>query len=152
MVSTDERFWKKVLMRGLNECWEWVASKNEKGYGYFKLDGKMQKAHREAWQMVFGEIPSNTCVCHSCDNPSCCNPSHLWLGDNSDNVSDRENKRRGIHRFLPGEDNISSKITRAIAENIRIEYANGKTQVSLAKEYGIHQTTVSKIILHKKWA
>ena len=87
-----ERFWNKVDKT--DDCWNWTASKNIQGYGYFRFDGKMRKAHRMAWLLVNGEIPDGMCVCHTCDNPGCVNPIHLWLGTNQDNMDDMNNKGR----------------------------------------------------------
>lgn len=87
-----ERFWNKVDKSG--DCWLWTASKTHQGYGYFRFDGKMCKAHRMAWLLVNGEIPNEMLVCHSCDNPSCVNPEHLWLGTNQENMDDMNKKGR----------------------------------------------------------
>lgn len=90
-----QRFWNKV--EKTDGCWLWTASKNRQGYGYFRFDGKMMKAHRMAWLLVHGEIPEGMLVCHTCDNPSCVNPEHLWLGTNQDNQNDMNAK--GRHGF-----------------------------------------------------
>ena len=90
-----QRFWDKV--EKTDGCWVWTASKNRQGYGYFRFDGKMRKAHRMAWLFAIGEIPEGMMVCHSCDNPSCVNPEHLWLGTGQDNMDDMNTK--GRHGF-----------------------------------------------------
>ncbi len=81
-------------------CWIWKASKNKQGYGYFKLDGRMQKAHRVSWMIFSGSVvKDDTCVLHHCDNPSCVRPNHLFLGTYSDNLIDSFKKgRRDQHR------------------------------------------------------
>ena len=87
-----KRFWDKVDKTG--ECWIWTAYTKTDGYGQFKFDGKMRGAHRMAWLLTNGEIPDGMLVCHTCDNPSCVNPNHLFLGTNQDNADDKMNKGR----------------------------------------------------------
>jgi hypothetical protein len=87
-----QRFWDKVDKSG--DCWLWTASKTHQGYGYFRFDGTMRKAHRMSWLLANGEIPDEMFVCHTCDNPSCVNPEHLWLGNNQDNMDDMNIKSR----------------------------------------------------------
>jgi len=96
-MDTENRFWAKVNKLGENECWPWMASKSQRGYGVFGFRGTIWKAHRVAYTMAIGEIPSGLLVCHKCDNPSCCNPAHLWAGTSSDNNRDRSIKGRNNH-------------------------------------------------------
>lgn len=101
LTPADEaRFWAKVDKSGGSDaCWLWTASKNKHGYGHLKADGAMIRAHRIAWAITNGQIPHDgsyhgICVCHKCDVKLCCNPSHLFLGTQQDNVKDRDAKRR----------------------------------------------------------
>ena len=87
-----DRFWDKVDKTG--ECWIWTASKNKKGYGRFGFGSRAQLAHRVSWLLSNGEIPDGMLACHTCDNPPCVNPSHLWLGTQKDNVVDMSSKGR----------------------------------------------------------
>jgi hypothetical protein len=80
-------------------CWEWKAGKDASGYGVLHVDGKQEKAHRFAWKLYRGEIPEHDSyhgmmVCHHCDNPSCVNPEHLFIGLANDNVQDMVKKGR----------------------------------------------------------
>ena len=94
MKTIQERFWAKVDKSGGDDaCWNWVGSKRH-GYGQFWDGKKPAIATRFIWQKINGEIPSNFYVCHSCDNPSCVNPRHLWLGTHGDNVRDMFKKKR----------------------------------------------------------
>ena len=74
-------------------CWEWTGTKVG-GYGRLGWKGKSDYAHRVAWRVFKGPIVDDLCVCHKCDNPSCVNPDHLWLGTHQQNMIDRENKNR----------------------------------------------------------
>lgn len=91
----EERFWPKVDKRCSDECWVWRGGRYSRGYGRFFLAGKSARAHRIAWQLANGEaVPAGMIVCHSCDNPPCVNPSHLWLGTGTDNYADMVQKGR----------------------------------------------------------
>jgi len=74
-------------------CWEWNG-KLLAGYGVFRWNSKQQKAHRASYEQYKGAIPDGYFVCHSCDNPKCVNPDHLWVGTQSDNIKDAVRKGR----------------------------------------------------------
>ena len=118
-----ERFWEKVDIRTEDDCWNWKNSKYPTGYGHFS-SGKPRRgrySHRVAWELTYGPIPEDKCICHHCDNPSCCNPKHLFLGTTADNMHDRDRK---------GHNNNGKKLPRKIKvediENIYKEYKPGK--------------------------
>jgi hypothetical protein len=95
--SVEDRFWPKVARRGDDDCWLWTASKLKSGYGLLGSDyrGEERLAHRISWALASGEdVPKHICVLHSCDNPSCVNPKHLWLGTHADNTADKVRKGR----------------------------------------------------------
>ncbi len=93
--SVKDRFFKKVSKRpDKNGCLVWLAGRTEYGYGRFCFHGKTQRAHRFAWEMVWGVIPVGYDILHSCDNPPCVNIYHLGLGTPKDNSQDAKNKGR----------------------------------------------------------
>lgn len=142
-----ERFWPKVDKRGPDECWVWNGRRNQRGYGKLRLDDRRYRgAHRISWFLAHGEWP-DLFVCHSCDNPPCVNPAHLWLGTNDDNIADRLAKGRppGPAR---GEANRTAKLTPVQVLEIR---AAGGRGADLARRFGVTNTTISHIRLGKTW-
>ena len=99
------RFWNKVNKEGQihfilrTKCWIWTAHKYPKGYGQFGFNGKVTAAHRVSWILHYGPIPEGLLVCHRCDNPSCVNPEHLFLGTAKDNAEDMGRKGRQVKKI-----------------------------------------------------
>jgi hypothetical protein len=90
-----ERFWSRVdTSGGLWACWPWTRGRNGAGYGLISQQHRDVSAHRLSWELANGPIPPGLYVCHTCDNPPCCNPSHLFLGTPTDNVRDMYAKGR----------------------------------------------------------
>jgi hypothetical protein len=136
-----ERFWSYVVKS--DDCWEWQGTRTANGYGTILGDGKRHYAHRVSYEIADGPIPEGLDVCHHCDNPPCINPAHLFLGTATDNARDMAAKGRA---------GITSKITPAQAEEIRVRYrAGGILQRELAVEYGLSQPTVSEILSDVLW-
>lgn len=143
-------FWRKVSKLGSDECWLWTGCVGKKGYGQFGVNGNMDGAHRVSWQIHYGGIPSGLCVCHSCDNPPCVNPAHLWLGTTLDNILDKEIKGRGNQP--KGEVHSQSKLTHAQVNEIRAQYAaGGTTQAAIGIQFGVADGTISDIINGITW-
>lgn len=87
------RFWNKVYKT--DSCWLWIGSRLPTGYGTFRVGKKVKRAHRVSWELHNGPIiDGSLLVCHTCDNPMCVNPDHLFLGTNLDNMRDRNAKGR----------------------------------------------------------
>ena len=147
-----ERFWQYVE-KG-DGCWQWKAGRNKSGYGTTSKNRKSVLAHRVAWELTNGPIPPGLCVLHRCDNRLCCNPSHLRLGTNADNVADRSRKGRGRapDQCLHGEDVPTSKLTAVQVLEIRARWSSGGvTQEALGDAYGVSQTAIGKIVRGVRW-
>ena len=93
-----DRLERSVEIDPVTECWEWQLSKNKLGYGLMRYENKMRTPHRVSYEYYNNTtIPPGMCVCHTCDNPSCINPNHLWLGTRQDNTKDMESKDRQMY-------------------------------------------------------
>lgn len=149
--TLEERFWSKVIiLADDNQCWLWTAFCQERGYGWFGYNGKSVRAHKIAWILPNYVIPDGMEICHSCDNPRCCNPKHLFLGTHKENMDDRDRKGRNINH--KGEKHGNSKLTEKQVYEIRQYYAEGGiTQLELAIQYEISLDTTHRIINRKVW-
>lgn len=140
MTSTADRFWAKVSVGCLDDCWIWTACRNEDNYGQFRFRGQMQLAHRVAFEFYFGEFDLSKCVLHDCDNPPCCNPWHLFLGTQRENIADRNRKGRTAHTF--GERNGRFKLSADYHHEIIRLRLEGATLRELADLYGVSQSLI----------
>ena len=92
-----KNFMRRVNIEELKDCWVWTGARDASGYGSFHMCARGQvPAHRAAWEFNFGPIPPGLLVCHTCDNPPCVNPAHLFLGTYSDNMQDCISKGRHV--------------------------------------------------------
>jgi len=147
-MTLAERFWSKVDRSGESECWPWTGAKNTDGYGIIRGDVSLARAHRVAWELVNGSIPDGMEVCHRCDNPSCCNPAHGFLGTQSDNMHDAAMKGRVAH----SENHWNSKLTWPEVQVARKMYATGRVRVChLSEVLGISEGTVRHFLCGRTW-
>ncbi len=147
--SIEERFWEKVDKSG--DCWLWTAATNLNGYGVIWFNQVMTPAPRVAVFLTGLEIPDGMCVCHTCDNPPCVNPSHLFIGSYSDNLVDMVSKGRANRP--KGERSPFAKMTDEGVLAARAAYAEGGAlQKDLAEQYGVSKTAMRRILIREKWA
>jgi len=147
-LSLEERLRKHIVFSTKTSCWEWTRHITKWGYGVVKVEGKAQLAHRISY-LVFKGDPIGMCVLHTCDNPKCINPDHLFLGTNSDNVKDKVSKNRQskIGEY-PGERHHSAKLT-----NKDVLFIREKTlsQTKLARMFETTQPNISLIQNRVNW-
>jgi len=133
----------------MTDCIEWTGARNTDGYGNRWFRGRCWKAHRVAWVEANGEIPEEMHVLHHCDNPSCVNPEHLFLGTHADNMADMKAKKRfKIPPRRPGDPHPTAKLTQEQVDAIR---SDTRSQRTIAADYGISQPNVSMIKTHTIW-
>jgi hypothetical protein len=135
-LSFEHKLWSKIDKKGEDECWHYIGALDRDGYGHCVYDGKTYQAHRAVYEVVKGPIPKGYHVCHSCDNPTCCNPKHLGTD------SPKENMRQKIERGRDTKPNFLPKKRWIIRHLIK----HGQIQQRLVGElYGISGTSARKI-------
>lgn len=150
--SLPERLWAKVDVGPDDACWPFRGKTDHFGYGILSGGrGAGARAHRVAYEDKVGPIPAGLVVMHECDNPPCCNPSHLTVGTRADNNRDRAQKKRGREARQGGSSNAMARLTDADVGEIRRLRGEGATQQSIADRFGISQAQVSKITRGLSW-
>lgn len=138
--DVEERFWSKVEKGSEDECWEWQAAQDSDGYGNFKINGSVERAHRVALALDEGDLSSLDefdLVRHTCDNPSCCNTDHLVEGNQKDNMIDMSKRGRASGQRLDADD----------ARLIKERYANEDVSYSeLADDFGVEKGSIAAIL------
>jgi hypothetical protein len=153
--TLEERLWAQVAPPNERGCREFVGAQVNRRPG----PGKLKDEHgrpiipaRAAWTVTNGPIPPGLLVCHRCDNPPCCEISHLFLGTHLDNMRDMSEKGRGRTRPSSGEQNPNALLDPATAAEIRRRYdSGGIRQVDLATEFGVSQSLVSLVVRREAW-
>lgn len=153
ITSISDRFWEKVNIRGKDECWIWLSAKDINGYGRFyagKFNGKRKYilAHRQSYELTYGDIKDNLHVCHTCDTPSCVNPSHMFLGVAADNIKDMVSKNRQARN----ENHSQAKLTNVEVTEIRKLWGTGHyLQREIAEKFGVGRQEIGNIVNKKNW-
>lgn len=142
-----ERFWSKV--KKTRGCWLWIAGKNKRGYGWFRdSNGESRLAHRVSWELVNGVVPDGLLVLHTCDNPSCVRPDHLFIGTHRDNVRDMIEKGRAV--YVKGEQHGRAKLGEKEVKEIKRKYFEGSV-LQLSKFYRVSPSMITRILMNKSW-
>lgn len=148
------RLLTSVEMRADDECWPFVGAKTTGGYGafYCRLPGEKRArphtASRLMYMVLNGPISRDAHVCHSCDNPICCNPGHLWLGSHGDNMADMAQKGRTRKIGFKGADHPASKLT---ANDVAAIRASSEPSTALAERYGVTASNIHRIKTRRTW-
>lgn len=148
------RFWAKVQLAGQDQCWLWQGAADKWGYGRFGFYivgvKKQVLATRFSYTITKGPVPNGELVLHSCDNPACVNPNHLYAGTHNKNMEDMKVKGRAYKPL--GEKNANAKL---IADDVLLIIKlgeNGLKPKEIAPRFGVSRRCVEQIILRKRWA
>lgn len=146
MLDAKEKFLDLVSPEPNSGCWLWLGGTFADGYGCFCIGKEFDRwrAHRASVRLFVGEFDEELCVLHKCDNKHCVNPGHLFLGTHTDNSNDKVRKRR--HKF--GERHSLAKIKESQVGIIRADRRSNK---SIAKDYGVSDTTIAQIKRRETW-
>ena len=162
-VPLAQRFWAKADMHGEDECWPWKGARSGAGYGIIWVEGRNRQASQIAWELANGiPFPDGLIACHTCDNPPCVNPAHIFPGTTADNRHDAVTKGRvpsGVNHpvylnpgLVTGMRNPCSKLTDDDVAEIRRRYAQGGvTKAAMAREYRVSQTAIYYVIRGRHW-
>ena len=142
--TIQERLDRYVFAEPMSGCFLWAGSTTVDGYGIIGIDKRMVRVHRLAYETFVGPIPVGMHVLHKCDTPACCNPNHLFIGTDADNVTDCMKKGR---RATP----MSKKICKLTPAQVRAIREDTRTNAAIAKDYGICAMTVSNIHTRTTW-
>lgn len=147
--TSPESFWARVRKGAEDACWPWTGRTDDGGYGLVSYADKSRRASHVAWLFTYGSWPRLQ-VLHSCDNPSCLNPKHLFEGTQLDNMRDRNAKGRAPDQR--GEAGPGARLTARQVAEIRKKYKpRVVTLAMLAAQYGVHYVTIHDVIKRKTW-
>lgn len=154
-LSEYDRFFRWIEIGAGDECWRWLGSRKSSGkppvpwHGQWRSgDGRIELAHRGAWRLMKGEIPTGMCVLHRCDNPICVNPSHLFIGTQSDNAKDMWTKGRARPKSNIGSAHGMSKLTESLVREIR---ASSESGLNLSKRLMLSPTAICDVRKRRTW-
>lgn len=162
MANELERFWTHVDQSGgAAACWPWTSARDKDGYGIFETREKTVRATRYLMRSL-GHDVSGRFVLHNCDNPSCMNPAHLRVGTARENSADMKARGRSLTgdrnpaRQRPetrprGDSHSLARLTSQQVQTIRVEYANGTTQIALARRFGVGESTIGSVVRRETW-
>jgi LysM repeat protein len=161
--STTERLWSKITKaQDANSCWPWTGPVGTRGYGLLTVASKTKQAHRLVWEEQHGAISDGMVICHKCDNPNCCNPNHLFIGTQKDNLADCRAKGRfpagprhglALHpeRRARGSKVSTAKLTERDIPEIYHAKVAGDSIYAIAERYGVSASTIHLVCKGKTW-
>jgi hypothetical protein len=153
---------KRLSIGTLGGCWFWTGAGSDHRYGVITYERRCYSTHRLAYELWKGPVPTGMLVCHSCDNPLCCNPSHLFLGTPKDNTEDMLRKGRKVlgagvftkgsirERIAAGQKH-GQKLRSADVLSIRQRVDRGENRKIICAEYGISNSTISALMTGQNW-
>lgn len=130
---------KRIVKGAVDECWPCTGYHNANGYARVKLGQREFYAHRVMWAITNRTDPAHLIICHSCDNPVCCNPAHLWLGTQADNARDRDAKGRARKVRRP-------RISRQSLMLVMLRRLGGTLEITLKEAREMSAFTMAKEI------
>lgn len=149
--TDDLDYFLQNVSFGLTECWYWIGSIDQNGYGIWSFR-KKTKAHRSVFQTFKNEIPKKKLVLHHCDSRNCVNPDHLYIGDQFQNIRDMISRKRNfIPNPLKGDRNPMAKLSREkinFAENLR---STGMSYKKIATQMGFSTMTIFRALTKRSW-
>lgn len=138
-IDPISHFWLRVHTTADDtECWLWKGCTNGRGYGQYRVNGKCWATHRYAWTVSYGRIADGLCILHKCDNPPCCNPKHLALGTQQENMQDKQIKGRQLF----GKHVNVAKLDDVMALQIFQRLDSGESPHQIAKTTPICASTI----------
>lgn len=151
-IPIEDRFEMSKQVDPVTGCHNFMGFLDRNGYGRIKYKNKGYAAHRLFWMINNGELSSEQHVLHHCDNPSCFNLDHLFIGTNGDNVADKVSKGRQYHP-PKGRSHLRpmAKLTETQVMEIKSLLKRGYRQIDIAKDFGVSRGIISDIYLSKTW-
>jgi len=146
-----KNFWDKV--EKTDGCWNWKASTNSRGYGQLKMPNTRKNvlAHRLSYTMAFGDIKDGLFVCHKCDNRTCVNPNHLFVGTAKENMQDMDAKGRRVKANMAGVKNPNATLDEDKVKLLKL-LKDKFPMESLIKIFGVKKTQIHRIINGQQWS
>jgi len=145
LFVAKERIENKVERIPEGGCWVWMGTTTVRGYGQIEHKTKKLYAHRASYEAFVGEIPQGMYVCHTCDNVSCVNPNHLFLGTQKQNLQDMVRKGRSTR----GEKNPGAKLTE---EQVNQILTMEGTSSFISKIFNVSSSSISAIKRKERWS
>ena len=162
MTNTPESFWSKVAKGDPSQCWEWTGRIETTGYAYISWQGRPRRAHRLAYELTNGRIPDGLVVMHRCDNKRCCNPAHLQLGTQADNIADKVSKHRQAtgdahgstthpESVCRGENHGMSKMSEAVVISMLDMRKSGLSTKQISIRLGVSKNCIMSVVMGRTW-